>query len=160
MAAIVDTSLPELRSNLNKQALALWNAKREGAAMPRRIDLLEMTPFIESVVLIDVLSDPLDFYYRFVGSRIDEFLSQPLTGRTMRAMPHQQPPSRIWSATCKVVETRAPVSGDVPYVGPKRDFTAMEDLVMPIAKDGETVSQVLVTADFFQPAPRKHPGVR
>lgn len=155
MVVILDTAHAELRSDLNNQAFALWNEKRGAEKMPRHIDLLDMTTFIESVLILDVLSDPLDFYYRFVGSRIDEFLSKPLTGRNMLAVPHQKPPSRIWTAMCKVVDTRAPVAGDVPYVGPKSDFIAMEDLIMPVSKDGETVSSVVVTADFFQPAPRK-----
>lgn len=155
MVAIVDTTLPELRSDLNRHALALWNAKRGDEAMPRRIDLLEMAAVIESVLVLDVLSDPRDFHYRFVGSRIDEFLSKPLTGRNMLEVPHQKPPSRIWSAMCKVVDQKAPVSGDVPYVGPKSDFIAMEDLMMPVAADGETVSTIVITADFFQPAPRQ-----
>ncbi len=154
MVDIIDTALPELRSDLNKRAFVLWNEKRGAEKMPRQIDLLEMTAFIESVLILDVLSDPRDFYYRFVGSRIDDFLSKPLTGRNMLAIPHQKPPSRIWTAMCKVVDTCAPVAGDVPYVGPKSDFIAMEDLIMPVSKDGENVSSMVVTADFFQPAPR------
>ena len=160
MVAIVDISMPELRSDLNKRALAVWNDKRGGALMPRHIDLLEVTSFIESVLILDVLADPLDFHYRFVGSRIDEFLSKPLTGRNMLDIPHQKPPSRIWTAMCKVVDTRAPVAGDVPYVGPKSDFIAMEDLIMPMSRDGQTVSHLIITADFFQPAPRKRPAIR
>ncbi len=155
MISIVDTSIPDLRSAINRQALAYWNDKRGSARMPREIDLLEITPFIESVLIVDVLADPLDFYYRFVGSRIDEFLSKPLTGRYMLELPHQRPPSRIWSAFCKTIEQRAPVSGDVPYVGPQRDFISMEDLIMPVAADGETVSSLFITADFFRPNRRR-----
>jgi hypothetical protein len=155
VVSLVDTTVPDLRSHINRQALAYWNDKRGSAPMPRKIDLIEITPFIQNVLIVDVLADPRDFYYRFVGSRIDEFLSTPLTGRNMLDLPRQRPPSRIWAAFCKTVDQRAPVSGDVPYIGPQPDFISVEDLIMPVAADGETVSSLFITADFFRPSRRR-----
>ncbi len=119
--------------------------------MPSRADLdpAEIRTILPCVFLLDVTQDPLDFRYRLIGTKMASHLNRDLTGSWMSELPHQRPPSRIWSACAKVVETRAPLSSDTPYVGKLHEFRKTEDLILPLSADGETVNMLFVTADFL-----------
>ncbi len=119
--------------------------------MPSRADLdpAEIRTILPCVFLLDVTQDPLDFRYRLIGTKMASHLNRDLTGSWMSELPHQRPPSRIWSACAKVVETRVPLSSDTPYVGKLHEFRKTEDLILPLSVDGETVNMLFVTADFL-----------
>lgn len=44
--------------------------------------------------------------------------------------------------------TGRPLLNQTPYVGPFKDFTAMEDLQLPLAADGAAVDMIMVFVDF------------
>ena len=135
-----------------RQALDYWQSKAAGRGMPSRADIdpADMIAFLPNVVLIDVLRDPLDFRYRLTGTLIDEHIGRSVTGWRMSEIAHQKPPSRIWSACERVVRERAPLSSDVPYVGPKRDFVVAEDIIMPLSPDDGAVTMLLVVVDYLR----------
>ena len=143
-----------LKSPITQAALDYWQGVRGDRTMPMREDLVlnEMIGFLPNLILLDVLREPLDFRYRLIGTRIEEFMAEPYTGRRLSEIPHQAPPSAIWSNCERAVEAAAPVLDDTPYVGPKKDIVTPEGLLMPLSGDGVEVGMLLVAVDFFRRA--------
>ena len=140
-----------MKSPINLAGFDYWNKKRGSRRMPSRqdIDPAEIVKILPYVYLVDVQQDPLDFRYRLIGTEMDEHMSRRYTGMWMSEVPHQKPPSRIWANCLQVVEQRAPLSGDTPYVGKNKDFLSAEDLIMPLSDDDETVDVLFVTVGFI-----------
>ena len=149
--AIAVFAARQLQHPTNQAAFAYWDEIRAGRAMPSRADLdpADIRTILPCVFLLDVAQDPLDFRYRLIGTKMASHLNRNLTGSWMSDLPHQRPPSRIWSACARVVETRVPISSDTPYVGKHHAYKETEDLILPLSADGETVNMLFVTADFL-----------
>ena len=120
--------------------------------MPSRADIdpSEIATLLPHVILLDVSHDPLDFRYRLIGTVADAHMNEPMTGRWMSSIPYQRAPSRIWSACKKTVDERIAHSSDVPYVGPKKDFVVIEDIIMPLSDDDDTVNMIFVVVDYLR----------
>lgn len=148
----MDGALLDIRSPILRQGLAYWNEKRAQRMMPARADIdpMEIIPILPHVILLDVLRDPLDFRYRLIGTVTEDHMAEPYTGRRFSEISHQRAPSRIWSCCEQVVQDPRPLRSDIPYIGPKRDFTALEDIMMPLAADGETVDMIFVVVEYIQ----------
>lgn len=132
-----------------------WRSKRGVRIMPARgdIDPAEIVPLLPHIVLMDVLYDskpgwPLDFRYRLIGTHVDAQMNARYTGLCMSDLPHQKPPSRIWTSLATVTEAKTPRINRVPYVGPHRDFLSVVDMVMPMASDGIRVDMLFCIVDF------------
>ena len=140
-----------LKSPVNRAALAYWESIRKGRPMPSRADLdpADIVELLPQVFLLDVQQEPLNFRYRLVGTMMDDHMTGAYTGLWMRQIPHQCPPSRIWSSCEQVATGRQPISSDVPYVGKNRDILSTEDLIMPLSDDQETVNMLFVTVGFI-----------
>lgn len=129
--------------------------------MPERADLepAEMLPFLPHVLLFDVLRregdgdpEPRDFRYRLVGTAVEHHMGQRYTGRVLSEQPHQREGSRIWSTFMAVARDGMPRHNHVPYVGPHADFLGIEDVLMPLGRDG-SVSMLFAVVDFIQRRP-------
>jgi len=143
---------PENTSSKIGEALAYWESKRAGRRMPARADIDpgEIRSLLPHVILLDIAHDPLDFRYRLIGTVIEEHLLNDLSGKWMSKIPHQRPPSRIWTNCRAVVETRAPLQSDTPYVGSKRDFVVSQDILMPLSDDDGDVNMLFVVVDYLR----------
>ena len=151
---LLTESRPE--SEITRQALDYWSGLWDGGRMPARRNITPegMMPFLPNVILFDVLDRPTDFRYRLIGTKVVAYFARDYTGRCMREIPHQTPPSTVWTCCSKVVETGRPYSFAVPYEGPKKQFIESEDLILPLSEDGETVNMLLVVVNF---GPRRTP---
>jgi len=152
----MDGALTDIESPKLRHGLAYWNAKRGDRPMPARADLdpTEMIPFVANVILLDVLRQPLDFRYRLIGTVVEEHMSMPYTGRRFSEFEGQRQGSRIWTNSERVLIERSPVRTDVPYIGPKREFTTIQDVMMPLSADGETVDVIFIVVEYL----RRKPG--
>jgi hypothetical protein len=148
----MDGALSSINSPILRQGVAYWNAKCGERMMPARTDLdpAEMIAILPHVILIDVLREPLDFRYRLIGTITEEHMAEPYTGRRLSEISHQRAPSRIWSCCERVVESQQPLRSDIPYVGPKQDFTTIEDIMLPLASDGATVDMIFVVVEYLR----------
>jgi len=127
-----------------------WNTLRGERAMPSRADLdpSAIPHLLPHIILFAVEHDPLDFIYRVVGTEVERHIASRLTGLRMSEIPHQRPPSTIWSRLQRVVDAGQPAAHKVPYVGPHRDFKEAWDVVLPFSADDRIVSGLLVLVDF------------
>ena len=149
--SITGREAPRLISHINRASLSYWEEKRGYRAMPSRRDLepSEMTAFLPYVFLLDVQHDPLDFRFRLIGTIMDAHMTASYTGRWMSSIPHQAPPSTIWTSCERVVRSQTPLTSETPYVGKYREFKRTEDIIMPLSDDGRFVNMLFVTADFI-----------
>lgn len=129
---------------------AYWRRKCAGRRMPTRaeIDPAEIVPLLPHVVLMDVLRDPPDFRYRLLGTTVDAHMSARHTGRRLSEIPHQREPSQMWRNFSHVAERGEPLATHVPYVGPHKDFLAVQDLIMPLGGDGRMPNMLFILVDF------------
>lgn len=137
------------QSRLLNDAHAHWLACRAGAEMPswQAVDTAALDPFRPRTILFEVQREPLDFRYAEIGSWIRSISNTDVTGMLVSALPHQQPPSKVWDHLAGAVDARAPVKGVLPYVGRQRDLSSIYHIVLPLAEDGETVNRLLICVD-------------
>lgn len=115
---------------------------------------MEMAALLPNVILLDVRRDPLDFFYRLVGTGVVHHLVKDLTGSWMSEVDHQRSPSRIWESCERVVDTKCPLLSSIPYVGPHAEYLYGEDIILPLGDEGGSVNKLLVfIAHIPKPAP-------
>lgn len=54
------------------------------------------------------------------------------------------PPSTIFSACVHVASSCDSLRSDTPYTGPNQNYLSAEDIILPLAADGETPNMLLV----------------
>jgi len=133
-----------------QQALAYWQSKLSGRAMPSRrdIDPVDIPRLLPYLMLLDVLPEPLDFRYRLIGTEVRAVLAQDYTGRLLSELPGKGKGSVVWDNCEQVVLARAPITRSPPYVGPDRDLRRCKNLLLPLSENGSDVSMIVMVADF------------
>ncbi|WP_268914401.1 PAS domain-containing protein [Arenibaculum pallidiluteum] len=127
-----------------KKAERYWNRIRGDMAVPRRasLDPLDIPELLSFTILVDVLSDPLDFRYRLVGTEMEFLSSVRLTGRKFSEIPHIERRGKLWGDHETVIRTRAPVVGTVMYGGPDKHVRAVCHGLFPLSTTGEVVDKI------------------
>lgn len=152
--SVMELSPPSSRFAIKRfeHALAYWDGKRAGRAMPSRRDIrpIEIPHVAANIVLIDVLHDPLDFRYAYIGEAVIARIELDYTGMRFTDIPHQRAGSRVWRAGVRLVREAMPFYSDIPYVGPDAFVEAYQDLYMPVSDDGETVDMIFGVIEFEQ----------
>ncbi|RED47673.1 PAS domain-containing protein [Aestuariispira insulae] len=139
-------------SPLVRWAYDYWKGKIRDGRLPGRADLdpLEMKPILPNIVLLSVRAEPLDFYYRLIGTEIDRHSQKYNTGKWMSEIPERREPSKVWSNCRLVAETGQPSCRSIPYVGPHRDFLATCQINLPLASDGQRVDMLMIVVDYIE----------
>ena len=107
---------------------------------PQALDPVEMPPqTLPYSELVEVLTDPLDFRYRLIGTAIHDISGSSYTGLTVRQIPTQAPPSRMYDFFVLAYERKAPVCARLPYDGPDELVDNIRNLLLPF---GDGVSKV------------------
>jgi len=144
------------QSDLLRRAYEQWLERRGPREMPAWAALQGpgLEAYWQSTLLFEVLQDaenaaqPLDFRYRHVGRRIRAISNDDYVGRRLSELPHQKPPSRVWDHLAAAVEARAPVRGELPYVGRSREVGRVFHVVLPLSDDDAVVNWLVVVIDF------------
>ncbi|MEC9346114.1 MAG: PAS domain-containing protein [Pseudomonadota bacterium] len=140
-----------LTSPVTTAALDHWLALVRNGRLPGRqhLDPAGMVPFLPHVLLMDVDRQAMDFRYRLVGKRVRYHLFRDPTGLWLSEIPHQKAPSVIHSAMSEAVRRRVPIIGEAPYVGPQREYKKVEDIQVPLARDGRNVDMLFIVVDYI-----------
>lgn len=133
-----------------KQAFAYWQSKLAGRAMPARrdIDPHDIPRLLPYLMLIDVLSAPLDFRYRLIGTEICAISKNDYTGKRFSEVAGKGKGSVVWDNCEQVVLTKMPFSRTPPYIGPERYLRQCENLLLPLSKNGSEVSMILQVISY------------
>ncbi len=154
-----EVALAQLQPAL-REGFAYWASKGWPARIPARRDIepSEIPSLLPFVILLDVATDPPDFHVRLMGTQVVYHQQRDDTGRRMSDIPHQRPPSLVWTCCRRAVETGQPVLGDIPYVGPHRDFVRVENVILPLSTDGAVVDKLLVILAYVRTLPERPLG--
>lgn len=135
-----------------KDTLAYWQSKSRDCnnRIPSRKDIKEydLGRIMSDVIILDVLSEPLDFKYRLIGTNLLEYLNGDHTGKCFSEFDGKGENSKIWQLKRHVVTTKRPIFCNVPYVGPKSDFMRVSTLMLPLASDHITIDKIMAVLNF------------
>lgn len=139
-----------LRSERLRAAYAYWQGKRNGRLMPARADIdpIDIPALLPYVVLIDVLSEPLDFRYRLIGTAARSISRRDYTGLRFSELPGKGQDSELWRGCEEVVRSRSPHSHSPPYVGADAFVRNCENVILPLSDDGDSVTMILKVISF------------
>lgn len=139
-------------SPVQRDFLAYWRRiAGDRIAPPRKaFDVLHVPMLMPHVVIFDVLSDPLDFRHRLVGTAVREMFYRDHTGMKMSEIEGRGSGSVIWSMLDSVRTSRQPAFDSVPYVGPKKDFLRLNNLFLPFLDD-DMLTAMIIVVSYFRP---------
>ena len=138
-------------SAVQKEFLAYWRKQAGGRIAPGRqdFDVLDVPTLMPHVIIFDILSDPLDFRYRLVGTTVREMSAEDYTGKKLSEFDGRGPGSKIWTVLETVRVSQKPAYHSIPYVGPKEDFLKLNDLFLPFVDDNMETSMILLVSYFL-----------
>lgn len=148
-------------SDVQDHVLRYWlkNCPDSGGVYPSRQDIKvsDMRRRMAHIAILDIETDPVDFRYRLIGTRLCEFLSRDYTGEKMSNLEGKGPGSEIWAIFERVMQSGDPLYCKVPYVGPKADFKQASSLYLPLATDHKTIDKIMLVSHFERAQPDHTP---
>lgn len=115
----------------------------------RSFDPADIPKLLPHLVLLDVFDQPRDFRYRVIGSEVRRYLHADYTGKRLTEIPHQKPPSIIFSNLEWVADHGRPLYGNTPYIGPQKGFRFSEEMILPLGSADGRVTHLLVGLRFL-----------
>ena len=126
-----------------RDALAYWDKKRGGRAMPTRADIdpLELREHLGYLMILGVEPGPR-FRFRLIGTKLTEAVGRDMTGRYYDEVYPAAYYDRVTQSLRWVAENGKPcrVSGTLWHA--RREWLHFESLDMPLSNDGTTVDAV------------------
>jgi hypothetical protein len=131
------------------QLLSLWLERRQAGRLPARasFDPLEMRKLLGRIVILDVLSDPLRFRFRLVGTDwVTRFGFDP-TNTFVDDFPRVPSRAFIKDIMSKVALERVPLMVRRSVIIDSQYFR-YGMLLLPLATDGDVVDMIMMGFDF------------
>ncbi|MBO6521389.1 MAG: PAS domain-containing protein [Rhodospirillales bacterium] len=135
-----------------KELHAYWDSLRDGAFAPSwaRFDWSCVSPqIIPRCAVVDVRRHPLDFVYRFWGTRRTSVQGADYTGKTLRDLRPKAIAEKSFREYCNVIAERSPllIRTHSPAIkwAPAFDY---EFLRLPFSDSGEEVNQILSIGQY------------
>lgn len=123
---------------------SLWEGLRWDCAFPawRNFDRRQLEPFLDNLLLIDVLREPLRFRFRYHGKELAWRAGYEMTGKLVDELPHRQNRAVLLERCRSLTERPRPYVGrGARFVGGRE--LAYEALWLPLSEDGNTVTTLL-----------------
>jgi hypothetical protein len=142
---IQDNVRPCLKSHQLRALEAYWRSKRGGNALPGRRDIepWEMRSFLSQVFLVTVTQNPMRFWFRLVGTGIEESYGDSLTGRYLDEVDLDAVQEDILDDYRAAVCEASPVYARYCYVKDDGRRLSYERLLLPLSSDGQAVDMLL-----------------
>lgn len=141
-----DLSLPDL-----VKVHGYWDKIRDGKVGPARQQFrLEAQPntIIPCMAVIEFQGNPIDYYYRFFGSRMVDIAGQDLTGRWYYRDQIQGYGFVNAEIFPIMIEKRQPIVSRIRWLSARHLEVETTTVRMPLSEDGETITGG-VTANSF-----------
>lgn len=123
---------------------ALWQSRRANARWPARgaIKPLEMKPYLEHIMLIDVEENPLDFRVRLSGTGYRWYMPYDPTGTRIQDMPNGDD---IFARFSRLLELGQPYLGlNMPLMWADVDYKRFDGLVLPLGEKNKITTLMLL----------------
>lgn len=131
------------------QLLSMWLDRCKAGELPARaaFDPLDMRKLLGRIVIVDVLSDPLRFRFRLVGTEwVTRFGFDP-TNTLVEDFPRVQSRAFIKDVMSKTVQERVPLMVRRSVIIDNQYFR-YGMLLMPLASDGKAVDMIMIGFEF------------
>jgi hypothetical protein len=147
---------PEVRGIFN-----YWRARHPEHGLPGRqhLDPADVVRLLPGIWLLDVQRLPFRLRYRLVGTRIVSSIGREVTGLWMdEAHPDSSRRPDYFQRYERVVESGQPSwRRGRPQLWIHEDYTYLENLVLPLARDGRTVDMLLAFTGVHDTRPTAVP---
>jgi hypothetical protein len=139
-----------MANDLIDQARSYWERIRGSRNMPRREDLdpVDIPRLLPFVMLVDVLTEPLDFRFRLIGTAIQAIVARNYVGRPFSELPHMAKGNLIWAEYEAVVSQQRPVAAILDYVGSDRYVQGVRHGLMPLSNDDRAVNMIFAAVEI------------
>lgn len=139
--------LAELGDGHFEAVRAYWDERRAGRAMPAwsDIELVTLPPAVLPFIsVIDVLSEPADFIYRFWGTGHTDVKGYDLTGHSVLEHRPEEQARQLFDEFKAVAESAVPQAFiHRVRARPGNPFRTQQALRLPLSDDGVTVNHIL-----------------
>lgn len=136
-----------------KSLYRYWCGMAPAGCLPGRqhFDPMEIQHVLPNVWLIDVHRDPLRFWRRLVGSRIEEFAGRSLVNGWVADGLDEDRQSVVHKNLADVVMTGQPSwRRGKPMIHHEKGYSELERIYLPLAENGETVDMILAMSLFYE----------
>ncbi len=122
-----------------------WDEKRGRRRMPRRSDLdpADLTAYLPSILLVDVVQDDRLYVYRLVGTREVSMRGKDPTGKPVMDNTFLDREQALRNYD-QVVLSKAPHVDATPTTSEDREWLDMETIFLPLSEDDNEVDKILV----------------
>ena len=131
-----------------------WRAVHPAAGLPGRqhVDPSALSDLLPGIWLLDVYRDPFRLKYRLAGSEIVAAIGREVTGMWLdEAHPHISYDQLALQRYQHVVLSKRPSwRTGTPNFWTHRSLSRIENLLLPLAKDGETVDMILAYTILYR----------
>ena len=144
-------TLPDDARDSMRTLYDYWKSIAPPGLLPGRqhFEPLDVPALLPSIWLIEVHRDPYRFRYRLVGSRIEDFAGERLTGLWFAERLSGPALQQVNLAMQAVVESREPDwRRGRPKIRWEKDHMVMERLYLPLAKNGADVDMILAISEY------------
>jgi hypothetical protein len=144
-------SLPEDARNGVRTLYEYWCSITPPGRLPGRqhFDPLDVPTLLPNLWLVEVHRNPLRFFYRLVGSRIEEFAGERLTGLWFAQRLSGPALQQVNMAMQAVIENREPSwRRGKPRIRWEKDHMTIERLYLPLAANGVDVDMILAITEL------------
>jgi len=145
-ATRADLSIPDF-----VEIYDLWDELRgEKFAPPwSKIELIKF-PLrrIPQCVVVDVIPDPLDFVYRFWGTKITNLHRQDLTGKSVRLLNPPEAGETLYQQYARALALRSPAIFVNQLTSSGGGVTEEVILRLPLSSDGDQINHFICAFDF------------
>ncbi|NKB57271.1 MAG: PAS domain-containing protein [Alphaproteobacteria bacterium] len=156
--------IPDYAHPAVKELHTYWQSLAPEGKLPSRqhIDPVDIAPLLPNIWLLEVHREPLRFWRRLVGTRIEEYSGRNLTRGWIHDKVHDKVEEakllNVSKSLIDVVETKMPNwRRGKPNISEHADYAELERLYLPLASDSETVDMILAITVFFK---KPEPGNR
>jgi hypothetical protein len=156
----LDSPVPEGAHDDIRALYEYWCGLTPNGEMPGRqhFDPLDIPQLLPNIWLIEVHREPLRFWRRVVGSRIEEFAGRNLTKGWVAERLSEERLSGVYKNLTQVVDSGQPSwRRGKSMIYYEKGFTDLERLYLPMSSDGETVDMILAMTVFY-PLPLPNVG--
>jgi PAS domain-containing protein len=131
-----------------------WRSIAPPGALPGRqhLDPVDIPDLLSCLWLLDVQREPFRLRYRLAGTTIIEAIGREVTGQWLdEAHPKIEDRAGFLARYSGVVENGQPSwRKGYPRLWTHRDFGAVENLLLPFARDGRTVDMLCALTVLFR----------
>jgi len=118
----------------------------------RDFDFLAFPPkLIPCMYVVDILSDPLDFRYRFIGTKVVEMEGREYTGFSVDDLPFQGSEKAVRASFENFMKNPVPTFfASSEFITKDTATTLYCGLRLPLSEDGKSVDKIVCLAHFVE----------